>query len=206
MACLRVCSTVCSEWSSSSSFVSWHHPLPLVALWLMLDSTITVTPQRLLELGSRPVPSSVSWVTSHSLLGGLVRARGTNLSLKVSCVLVDLPTSGLVLPPAFHILSFIFFSLSMSSCLSLIISCHISISISFITPIRDSFLRYLFRSCSLFLSHRSMAILRLLYPLATSSRPRGKGVKIRPSAGLSVALGISTSTDLNVGTGKLTCA
>ena len=126
----------------------------------MLDSPVVL--QRRLGLRSFPVPSSVSRVTSHCLLWELARARGPNLSLEVSCVLLDLPTSGLVLLPVFHILSFIFFSLSMSSCLSLIISCHISISISFITPIRDSFLRYLFRSCSLFLSHRSMSILQLL--------------------------------------------
>ena len=161
MACLWVC----------SFFVSWSYLLSLLGLWLSLDSTATVTLQRLPGLGSFPVPSSVSQVTSHCLLWELVWVRDANLSLKVSCVLGDLPTSGLVLPPVFHILSFIFFSLSISSCLSLIISCHISISISFITPIRDSFLRYLFRPCSLFLSHRSMSILRLLYPLATSSRP-----------------------------------
>ena len=51
-----------------------------------------------------------------------------------------------------------------------------------------------------------LSLQQLLYPVATSSRPRGKGVKNRPSAGLFVALGMSTSTDINVGTGKLTCA
>ena len=193
MACLRVCS-------------SWSYLLPLLGLWLLLDSTATVTLQRLPGLGSFPVPSSVSQVTSHCLLWELVLARGANLSLEVSCVLVDLPTSGLVLDPVFHITFFAFFSLFMSSCLFFIIFSHISIYISFIASIRESLLRYLSRSYCFFLSHRSMPILRLLYPLATSSRPRGKGVKICPSAGLSVALGISTSTDLNVGTGKLTCA
>ena len=43
-------------------------------------------------------------------------------------------------------------------------------------------------------------------PSRPSSRPRGKGVKNRPGAGLSVALGISTCTDISVGMGKLTCA
>ena len=38
-----------------------------------------------------------------------------------------------------------------------------------------------------------------------TSRPRGKGVKNRPGAGLSVALGISTCPDVDVRTGKLTC-
>ena len=42
-------------------------------------------------------------------------------------------------------------------------------------------------------------------PSRPSSRPRGKGVKNRPGAGLSVALGISTCTNLSVGAGKLTC-
>ena len=205
MACLRVCSALRSEWSFSSLGSRSYH-LPLVALRLMLDSAVTVILQRFLGLGSFTVPSSVSRVTSHCLLWELVRVRGANLSLKVSCVLGDLPTSGLVLDPVFHITFFAFFSLFMSSCLFFIIFSHISIYISFIASIRESLLRYLSRSYCFFLSHRSMPILRLLYHLATSSRPRGKGVKICPSAGLSVALGISTSTNIDVGTGKLTCA
>ena len=80
----------------------------------MLDCAVTI--QGFLYLGSCPVASCVSWATGRCLLWELVLARGANLSLELSCVLVDLPTSGLVLPPVFHI-SFFIFSFSMPSCL-----------------------------------------------------------------------------------------
>ena len=80
----------------------------------MLDSPVVL--QRRLGLGSFPVLSAVSRVTSPCLLWELAWAHGPNLSLEVSCVLVDLPTSGLVPLPVFHI-SFFIFSFSMASCL-----------------------------------------------------------------------------------------
>ena len=75
MACLWVC----------SFFVSWSYLLSLLGLWLSLDSTATVTLQRLPGLGSFPVPSSVSQVTSHCLLWELVLARGESLARGVLC-------------------------------------------------------------------------------------------------------------------------